>query len=130
MHDIDGNNGCGCGCGHHHAAPAGAYDGPDWTNEPDEALVCHCTGVTKGQVVEAIHKGAYTVPLLKIMTGTVHGQDCKQKHPWAHLRSGLGAASQALSKRAPAPGAQRRLRVLIQVQCLITHEASACISIS
>lgn len=81
MHGIDGNNGCGCGCGHHHAAPAGAYDGPDWTNEPEEALVCHCMGVTKGQVLEAINKGAYTVPLLKIMTGAVHGKDCKQKHP-------------------------------------------------
>lgn len=81
MHDIDTNNTCGCGCGHHHSSAASAYDGPDWKSQPDDALVCYCMGVTKAQVVEAIIKGAYTVPLLKIMTGTVHGQDCKTKHP-------------------------------------------------
>jgi NAD(P)H-nitrite reductase large subunit len=81
MHELDDKSGCGCGCGHHNVAPLTAYDGPDWTKEPDDAVVCHCLGVTKGQVLEAIKMGAYTVPLLKIMTGTVNGNECKQKHP-------------------------------------------------
>jgi len=82
MSGMDEKNGCSCGCDHHHGAgPRAAYDGPDWTQEPGDAVVCHCLGVTKAQVLDAIAKGAYTVPLLKIMAGTAQGSDCKKKHP-------------------------------------------------
>lgn len=81
MSEMDTNNGCGCGCGHHHGATGLNYDGPDWITQPDDTLVCHCMGVTKAEVLAAINQGAYTVPLLKIMTGTVNGKQCKEKHP-------------------------------------------------
>ena len=73
---------CGCGCGRHdgdhslRVAPT-----RDWTQASDEETVCYCQTIAKGALVEAIRQGAYTLPLLKTMTGAGRGRQCKQRHP-------------------------------------------------
>lgn len=52
-----------------------------WREAPGDAVACPCQGVTKAQVVSAIEAGAYTLPLLKTMTGAGRGSDCKRLHP-------------------------------------------------
>jgi acyl CoA:acetate/3-ketoacid CoA transferase alpha subunit len=75
---------CGCGCGHHdedadhsrRLAPS-----RDWSQVSDEETVCYCQSTSKGALLEAIRQGAYTLPLLKTMTGAGRGRQCKQRHP-------------------------------------------------
>lgn len=75
----DHGHSCGCGCGGH-----GGPSGPatrDWKAAPDSEIVCHCHGLTKGDILAAIEQGAFTLPLVKTMTGAGRGGDCKAKHP-------------------------------------------------
>jgi len=82
QHDQHGQ---GCGCGHQHGAAASR---DDWPTAPAEAIVCHCLGLTKAQIVSAIEQGAFTVALVKTMTGAGRGNDCQQKHPLGHSCEG------------------------------------------
>ena len=71
--------GCGCGCGEESAAgPEGL---PDWAAASDHELVCHCGQVSKGAIKEAISMGAYTLPLIKTLTGACRGRDCESLNP-------------------------------------------------
>jgi hypothetical protein len=74
---------CGCGCGHHDEGDHSLRLAPtrDWTLAGDEETVCYCQTISKGALVEAIRQGAYTLPLLKTMTGAGRGRQCKQRHP-------------------------------------------------
>lgn len=72
------DHGQGCGCGQHHAE---AISRDDWAGEPDETIVCHCLGLTKADIVAAIERGAFTVALVKTMTGAGRGRQCKSRHP-------------------------------------------------
>ncbi|MFZ5587911.1 MAG: (2Fe-2S)-binding protein [Thermodesulfobacteriota bacterium] len=71
------HQGCGCGCG------GGSAGEParDWSAAGPETLVCPCLGLDKAAVREAIAAGAYTVALVKAMTGAGRGRDCAHKHP-------------------------------------------------
>lgn len=69
---------CGCGCGGH-ASPAPS--GRDWAAASDSQIVCPCLGLSKSAIRAAIAAGAFTLPLLKIMTGAGRGRDCAHKHP-------------------------------------------------
>jgi NAD(P)H-nitrite reductase large subunit len=80
MNMLTDNTGCGCGCGSH-APAAEPADLPDWAAQPEEALVCPCQGVTKGQVRRAVEQGAYTAPLVAAMTGAGRGTECESRHP-------------------------------------------------
>ncbi len=69
---------CGCGCGGHgRIGPATR----DWKTAPDNEMVCYCHGLTKADIVAAIQQGAFTLPLVKTMTGAGRDGDCKAKHP-------------------------------------------------
>lgn len=68
---------CGCGCG---GGSLGAAS-RDWAAAPDAEIICPCLGLSKGQVLAAIQAGAYTLPLLKVMTGAGRGRDCAALHP-------------------------------------------------
>lgn len=72
---------CGCGCGQHGPAEDGPPPSRDWAQAADDELVCYCQTVSKGSLKEAIRQGAYTLPLLKAMTGAGRGRQCKQRHP-------------------------------------------------
>jgi NAD(P)H-nitrite reductase large subunit len=72
---------CGCGCGCGEASPARPANLPDWASAGDEELVCHCGQVSKGAIKEAVLLGAYTLPLIKSMTGACRGKDCETKNP-------------------------------------------------
>lgn len=78
-HDQD-SCGCGCGCGETPAAvdpELGAF----WKDAPATEIVCYCGQVSKGSLVEAIQRGAYTLPVIKIMTGACKGKDCETLNP-------------------------------------------------
>jgi len=53
----------------------------DWSQADGDEVVCHCLGVNKRTIVEAIKSGAYTLPLVKTMTQAGRGKDCKRRHP-------------------------------------------------
>ncbi|MFH1059960.1 MAG: (2Fe-2S)-binding protein [Pseudomonadota bacterium] len=71
------HQGCGCGCG---GEPAGE-PARDWARAGSAAMVCPCRGVDKAAVMAAIASGAYTVALVKTMTGAGRGRECGEKHP-------------------------------------------------
>lgn len=75
-HDHE-HQGCGCGCG------GGDFGQPmrDWATAGPDEMVCPCRGLDKAAVQGAIAAGAYTVALVKIMTGAGRGRDCERKHP-------------------------------------------------
>jgi NAD(P)H-nitrite reductase large subunit len=74
------HDGCGCGCGNH----GGGQDHPDkprqWESVPDDEIICHCSKITKKVLVDAIRNGAYTVPLLKVLTGIGRTKPCPNNH--------------------------------------------------
>ncbi len=74
-----GHQGCGCGCGGQ--APAGLDLGIDWARAPESEVVCACAGVSKARIREAIAQGAYTLPLVKILTGAGQDDACREKNP-------------------------------------------------
>lgn len=77
-HDHDQGCGCGCGCG---AGPAAQPELEDrWRRAPDDEMVCPCRGVSKSQVAAAVAAGAYTLPLVKVMTGAGRGNRCAELH--------------------------------------------------
>lgn len=59
------------------------YQEIDWATADGDEIVCHCMGVNKRTILEAIEAGAFTVPLLKTMTQAGRGKDCKRRHPLA-----------------------------------------------
>ncbi len=75
------NQGCGCGCGCGEEASLPVSRLPDWASAPDDALVCHCGKVDKAAIKNAVQMGAYTIPLVKIMTGACRGNDCETLNP-------------------------------------------------
>jgi NAD(P)H-nitrite reductase large subunit len=76
-HDHD-HQACGCGCGGH-AGPGPA--GRDWATAPARQVVCPCLGLDKAAILGAIQAGAFTLPLLKVMTGAGRGRDCARLNP-------------------------------------------------
>ena len=48
---------------------------------PDEAVVCFCSGVTKGRIRAAIAGGARTLPDIKAVTGACTVARCKELSP-------------------------------------------------
>jgi NAD(P)H-nitrite reductase large subunit len=79
--DEHGHGGCGCGCGSHGGQFLKMDLGLDWAAAPDDEIVCGCAGVDKAAVVKAIEMGAYTLPLIKTLTGAGRGSDCEQTNP-------------------------------------------------
>jgi NAD(P)H-nitrite reductase large subunit len=55
--------------------------GIDWARAPEEELVCPCAGVSKARIREAIAQGAYTLALVKILTGAGREDACRRKNP-------------------------------------------------
>ena len=78
---MQGHDGCGCGCGGHAPSFSDMDLGIDWARAPADELVCACAGVSKARVLEAIEQGAYTLPLLKILTGAGREDACREKNP-------------------------------------------------
>lgn len=70
----DGECGCGCGCGSSSSYEEEALQ--EWKDAPDDRIVCHCAEVSKGKIVETIRNGAYTAPLVKVLTGLGRGRPC------------------------------------------------------
>jgi NAD(P)H-nitrite reductase large subunit len=81
MNYDDLGHSCGCGCHDSENKASKPTDLPDWAQAPGETLVCHCGQVSKSKIVEAIRLGAYTLPLVKTMTGAGRGNDCEAKNP-------------------------------------------------
>lgn len=76
-HDQHGSCGCGCGCGE---TPIVDNElAQRWRQAPDDEAVCPCAGVDKGAVKAAIAAGAYTAPLVKVMTGVGREVGCRQR---------------------------------------------------
>ncbi len=48
---------------------------------PESQLVCYCSQVTKGAVIEAIRNGASSVQVLQEATGAGVGGNCKKLNP-------------------------------------------------
>lgn len=44
-------------------------------------MVCYCSQVTKGQIIDAIHDGAKTLADIKRMTGACTIGRCKELNP-------------------------------------------------
>ena len=78
-HKHDHGQSCGCGS-HASVGPAGR----DWAAAGPDEVVCPCRGLSKAAILEAIAAGAFTLPLLKTMTGAGRGRDCKTLHPEGH----------------------------------------------
>ncbi|MFH1033773.1 MAG: hypothetical protein V1806_04640 [Pseudomonadota bacterium] len=76
-HDHD-QQACGCGCGGH-SSPGPA--GRDWASAAPGEMVCPRRGLDKAAIVAAIEAGAFTMPLLKVMTGAGRGTDCQHVNP-------------------------------------------------
>ncbi|RJX29517.1 MAG: hypothetical protein C4525_14410 [Desulfarculus sp.] len=77
----EAHEGCECGCGCEEIAGGDPALREYWRQAPDQELVCFCGQVSKGQIVRAIMLGAYTIPVIKIMTGACQGRDCQTKNP-------------------------------------------------
>ncbi len=76
-HEDQGGCGCGCGCGE-----TPILDNEltrRWREAPDSEMVCPCAGVDKGAVKAAIAAGAFTAPLVKVMTGVGREAECRQR---------------------------------------------------
>lgn len=65
----------------------------------DGGVVCHCSSVTEGEILEAISKGARTLEDVKAMTGACTLMRCRELHPEGRCCSGdiLKILSSALS---------------------------------
>ncbi len=76
-----GHQDCGCGCGGHQQALPDLDLGIDWARAPDSEVVCACAGVNKARIRQAIEQGAYTLALVKILTGAGRDDACREKNP-------------------------------------------------
>lgn len=47
----------------------------------NEEIVCYCSNVTKGEIVDAIHNGAKTLADIKEVTGACTVGRCKELNP-------------------------------------------------
>lgn len=72
--------GCGCGSGGHGDDSTQAETPKQWEAVADEEIICHCSNISKKTIVNAIRNGAYTVPLLKILTGIGRTRPCPNDH--------------------------------------------------
>lgn len=73
---------CGCGCGCEETTGRSDPALKDyWQRAADDELVCYCGQVSKGVIVRAIMLGAYTIPVIKVMTGACSGRDCQTLNP-------------------------------------------------
>jgi NAD(P)H-nitrite reductase large subunit len=54
---------------------------PDIRQAPDDELVCYCSGVSKGRVLEAIASGARTLADIKALTGACSVGRCRELNP-------------------------------------------------
>jgi len=73
--------GCGCGCGGDTGLQEGLDLGIDWARAPEDEVVCACAGVDKAGIRQAIEQGAYTLALVKILTGAGRDDACQEKNP-------------------------------------------------
>ncbi|HDI59823.1 MAG TPA: (2Fe-2S)-binding protein [Desulfobacteraceae bacterium] len=48
---------------------------------PETELVCYCSGVTKGEIVRAMQKGARTLADIKAATGACTLARCRETSP-------------------------------------------------
>ena len=53
----------------------------NWVEEPNETLVCFCSQVSKGTVLEAIQNGASDVKSIQERTQAGVGGRCKELNP-------------------------------------------------
>jgi NAD(P)H-nitrite reductase large subunit len=53
----------------------------DIREAPDRELVCYCSGVSKGQILQAISLGAKTLEDIKALTGSCSVGRCKELNP-------------------------------------------------
>jgi NAD(P)H-nitrite reductase large subunit len=53
----------------------------DILDAPGDELVCHCSGVTKNRIVEAIRAGARTLAAIKGATGACAIARCQELNP-------------------------------------------------
>jgi len=53
----------------------------DILNAPDGELVCYCSGITKGAIVEAVRNRASSLEDIKVMTGACLVARCKELNP-------------------------------------------------
>ena len=78
--DLDSaHHDCGCGCGGGAGPKVGNL--PDWASLAEDTLVCHCGRVSKGEIKRAVEMGAFTLPLIKVMTGACRGKKCESLNP-------------------------------------------------
>jgi NAD(P)H-nitrite reductase large subunit len=56
-------------------------DPADILDAPDDALVCHCDGVTKAKVLRAIKSGARSLQEVEEMTGACRTKRCIHLSP-------------------------------------------------
>jgi NAD(P)H-nitrite reductase large subunit len=75
---------CGCGCGGHGDDTAHPHEPRQWEAIDDEEIICHCSKISKKTLVDAIRNGAYTIPLLKILTGIGRTKSCPNNHECVH----------------------------------------------
>lgn len=48
---------------------------------PEDEMLCYCSGVTKGRILEAIRAGAATLEEVKLATGACTVGKCKELSP-------------------------------------------------
>lgn len=76
----EAHKGCECGC----SESGTSLDpklGSFWQRAFEDQTVCYCGQVTKAEILGAIEKGAYTPPMIKILTGAGQGGDGETKNP-------------------------------------------------
>ncbi len=79
-----GSCGCGCGCGDGSAKLPNSKRLKFWEEAADDTIVCECARVDKRTIVEAIRNGAFTAPLIKVLTGIGRGTSCTTGHECLH----------------------------------------------
>lgn len=77
----EAHKGCECGCGGEKTAGGDPALKDYWRRAAGDELVCYCGQVTKAEILGAIEKGAYTLPIIKILTGAGQGSDGETKNP-------------------------------------------------
>ena len=46
-----------------------------------EEIVCHCAGITRGEIFRAVMLGARSIKDVRRITGKMEEGDCEQKNP-------------------------------------------------
>ncbi len=54
---------------------------PDIRQAPPEELVCYCSGVSKGRILEAMAQGAASLAQVKAATGACTQGRCRELSP-------------------------------------------------